>query len=237
MEPIQVYIGFDTREVVAYHVLVNSIIRHASGPVSFTPVALAHLGSVFSRSMDPKQATEFSFSRFLVPYLSGYRGWSMFLDCDMLFLDDIYALWEQRDDRYAAMVVKHDYVPKSGTKMFNQVQTRYPKKNWSSLMLFNGPRCHALTPEYVNTASGLELHQFKWLESEAMIGDLAIGWNYLVGEYEFSRDVKNLHFTLGGPYIKGFEGCDYAEVWFEEFERAFSCNGSPTVTGRRHSDR
>src|ERR1041384_5075189 len=117
MEPVRVFVGFDTREVVAYHVLVNSIIRHASGPVSFTPVVLSHLQEVFTRPTEPTQATEFSFSRFLVPYLSQYSGWSVFLDCDMLFVEDIYKLWEQRDDRYSVMVVKHDYKPKSDTKM------------------------------------------------------------------------------------------------------------------------
>ena len=31
-------------------------------------------------------------------------------------------------------------------------------------MLMNCRKCTTLTPDYVNKASGLELHQFKWLE-------------------------------------------------------------------------
>lgn len=229
MIPIRVFIGFDQREAVAYHVLVQSIIRHSSGPVSFTPVVLHHLRSIFSRPVDPKQSTEFSFSRFLVPYLSGYEGWSIFLDCDMLFLDDIYRLWEQRDERYAVMVVKHDYISNTSTKMFAQSQSQYPKKNWSSLMLFNGPRCRSLTANYVNTASGLELHQFKWLGSDGLVGEIGMEWNYLVGEYPATGEAKNLHYTLGGPYIHGLESCDYADTWFGEYERTVACDGTPVV--------
>jgi hypothetical protein len=132
----------------------------------------------------------------------------------MLFLDDVGKLWALRDDRYAVMVIKHDYVPTSTNKLLGAVQTAYEKKNWSSLMLFNNARCRALTPEYVNSASGLQLHQFKWLDNENLIGELPKRWNHLVGEYPYDPDVSNVHFTISGPYFEESSDCDYAREWF-----------------------
>lgn len=156
-----IYIGFDSKEVVAYHVLCQSILEKSSIPVTFTPISLNNVENIFTRERNPLQSTEFSFSRFLVPYLSRYEGWSLFADCDMLMRTDIAQLWELRDDRYAAMCVKHDYIPKVETKFLGQVQTKYEKKNWSSVILFNNAKCRKLDLDYVNTASGLELHQFQ----------------------------------------------------------------------------
>jgi hypothetical protein len=113
------------------------------------------------------------------------------------------------------LACKHDYVPKTERKFLDQVQTKYPRKNWSSVMLFNNARCRALTPEYVNTASGLDLHRFNWLNDED-IGDIPLEWNWLVGEYERKPDVKIVHYTLGGPYFDEYRDCDYAAEWVEE---------------------
>ena len=137
------------------------------------------------------------------------------MDCDMLARADISLLWRQRTTKYAVQCVQHDYTPNSTIKFMNQPQTPYPKKNWSSVMLFHNSQCTALTPEYVNKASGLELHQFKWLEREHMIGDLPLEWNWLVGEYEYYEYAKNVHFTLGGPWYKDYENQDYADEWLE----------------------
>ncbi len=215
----RVFVGFDSKEVVAYHVLAQSIIEHASIPVVFSPIVLDHLGGIFSRERNPLQSTEFSFSRFLVPYLSGYSGWTLFMDCDMLARADIAELWALRDDRYAVMCVKHDYQPKIETKFLGQTQTKYEKKNWSSVMLFNNARCRALTPDYVNNATGLQLHQFKWLESEDEIGSLPPQWNHLVNEYDYSPDAKIVHYTDGGPYFDEYRDDDYAEEWFAMRDR------------------
>ena len=213
-EPIDVFVGYDTKEIVAYHALCQSIINKSAVPVRFTPICLRNISGIFKRQRSALQSTEFSFSRFLVPYLSNYRGWSLFLDCDMLARSDIGELFDLRDERYSVMVCKHDYVPKDSIKFLGNVQTRYEKKNWSSVMLFNNYRCKNLTTDYVNTATGLELHQFKWLESESEIGALPLEWNWLVGEYPFHEDAKLVHFTRGGPYFDDYKGCDYANEWF-----------------------
>lgn len=220
---IRVFIGFDPREAVAYSVLAHSIHARASEPVSVAPLALSQLRAVFRRDRDPLQSTDFAFTRFLVPYLSGYSGWSIFMDCDMLMLDDVARLWALRDERFAVMVVKHDHQPREAVKFLGQPQTSYPKKNWSSVMLLNNARCAALTPEYVNRASGLELHQFKWLETESLIGELPRRWNHLVGYYKPSRAVSLVHYTLGGPYFDEYRDCEYAEEWRRERAQMLAC--------------
>jgi len=208
---IRVFIGFDGNETVAYHVLAHSIMRHASVPVSITPLMLKQLP--MTRKRDPNQSTEFSFSRFLVPYLCGYEGQAIFMDCDILCRADIATM--QGTPGAAVSVVKHDYKPRPEDKFLGQKQTIYEKKNWSSVMLFNNAQCRALTPAYVNRASGLELHQFKWIE-ENQIGSLDPAWNHLVDEYAPNPDAKLVHFTRGGPWFAKFRFCEYAQEWRDE---------------------
>ena len=216
---IRVFIGFDPREAVAFSVLAFSIQSRASCPVAITPLALSQLNGLLTRERHALQSTDFSFSRFLTPYLSDYSGWSVFMDCDMLVLDDIAKLYALRNDQYAVMVIKHDHNPREQIKFLDQPQSRYQKKNWSSVMLFNNSQCSALTPEYVNAASGLELHQFKWLDSDERIGTLPPEWNHLVGYNPPRSDASLVHFTLGGPYFGEYRHCEYANAWFEERDR------------------
>jgi hypothetical protein len=220
---VRVFIGFDAREAVAFSVLAHSILVRASEPVSISPMMLSELKAVFTRERHPLQSTDFAFSRFLTPYLSGYEGWSVFMDCDMLVLDDIANLWRLRDEGRAVMVVKHEHQPRETVKFLDQPQTAYPKKNWSSVMLFNNAKCRALTPEYVNTASGLELHQFKWLPDESQIGELPRAWNHLVGYYNPTPGVSLVHYTLGGPYFDEYRDCEYAEEWRSELASMLAC--------------
>ena len=216
---IRLFIGFDPREAVAYSVLAYSVQVRASLPVAITPLMLSQLAAVFSRERHPLQSTEFSFSRFLTPFLSGYSGWSIFVDCDMLMLDDIARLYALRDERYAVMVVKHEHTPRENVKFLDQPQSKYEKKNWSSVMLFNNARCRALTPEYVGNATGLDLHQFKWLNNDEEIGALPSEWNHLVGFYSPRPGVALVHYTLGGPYFSEYATCEYAAEWFAERDR------------------
>lgn len=215
---IRIFIGFDRNEIVAFHVLSNSLHRHASRPVSITPLMLSQMRDSFVRERDPMQSTDFALSRFMVPYLCEYTGWALFMDCDMLCFEDVAKLWDLRRDEYAVMCVKHDYTVKKDTKFLGQAQVKYEKKNWSSVMLFNCAKCTALTPDYVNTATGLQLHQFKWLDSEDQIGSLPREWNYLVGYYPYKPDVCNVHYTDGGPYFDSYRDCDYADEWRRELE-------------------
>ena len=219
---MRVFIGYDPREAVAFNVLSHSIQARASRPVMIAPLILSQLTGLLTRERHPLQSTDFSFSRFLVPSLSEYSGWSLFCDCDMLMLDDIATLWSLRDDRYALMVVKHNHVPRETVKFLGEPQSKYEKKNWSSVMLFNNARCRALTPDYVNRATGLELHQFKWLDSDDQIGEVPVVWNYLVNEYDRREDAKLVHFTDGGPYFDEYKDDDYADEWFAMRERVLS---------------
>ena len=223
---IRVFIGFDTVETVSYHVLSHSIQARASEPVSITPLMLTQLSGVMTRERHNLQSTEFSFSRFLVPSLCGFEGWALFMDCDMLVLDDMAELWKLRDDNFAVQVVKHDHVPKETTKFLGQPQSKYEKKNWSSVMLFNNEKCKALTPDFVNTATGLELHRFQWLDGDHLIGDIPHRWNHLVGydEQVPLGEVSNLHYTIGGPYFDDYKDTDYAAEWFAEKKAMLRCD-------------
>jgi hypothetical protein len=208
---MRIFIGYDESETVAFHVLSHSIHRHASKPVSITPLMLNQLP--LTRPRDPKQSTDFAFSRFLVPYLCDYEGMAVFMDCDMLCRADI---WELADYATSTVcVVKHDYSTHAPVKFRDHANISYGRKNWSSVMLFNCEWCHSLTPEYVNSAPGLDLHQFRWLVDEG-IGELPREWNHLVGEYKANPDAKLAHFTLGTPCFAKYRHCEFAEEWFQE---------------------
>lgn len=219
-QPIPVFIGYDARERAATNVLMDSLYHHSSAPLSITPLVTTQLerAGLYRRKRDPKQATAFSFTRFLVPSLMGYQGWCIFLDCDMLCRGDIAALWAQRDDRFAVMCVQHQHTPKESVKFLGEPQTSYPKKNWSSLMLLNTSRCQSLTPDYVNSASGLELHRFHWLAGDHEIGAIEGGWNHLVAVQDPAAATNSplLHWTLGGPWFREQRtmGGPLAAEWF-----------------------
>ena len=221
---IRIFILYDEGEKIAFHVLAESIRKQSSEPISITPIDLSTIRNHFIRDKQSNQSTEFAFSRFMVPYLSNYEGWSIFMDCDMLLRTDINELWKLKDEDYAVMCVKHDYEPKQDVKFRGAKNEKFPKKNWSSLMLMNNAKCKLLTPEYVRTASGLELHQFKWLESERDIGAIPKTWNWLVGEYEYNPLANNVHFTLGGPYFYDYVNCDYSKEWFNVYTETTKIN-------------
>jgi lipopolysaccharide biosynthesis glycosyltransferase len=214
---IPIFIGYDSKVKIAYHVLAESILRNSSTPVTISPINLNNLKNIYTRKQDPLASTEFSFSRFLVPHLMNYNGWAIFMDSDMVMLSDITKLWNLKNEKYALQVCKHDYTPNSKNKFLGNNQTIYAKKNWSSLMLMDCSKCKRLTPEYVNTRSGLELHQFKWL-NENLIGSIPLEWNWLVGEYPYKKEVHNIHFTEGGPYFKDYKNTEYADEWFKVYD-------------------
>lgn len=225
---LKVFIGFDRREIAAYQVCSYSIIKHSSVPVSITPLNIRHLNNF--NNTDYKASTEFAFSRFLVPFLSDYEGRSLFIDCDMIVRSDISELFDCADES-EVQVVKHRYEPDPADKFLGAEQTLYEKKNWSSVMLFNNERCRRLTKHYVNTSSGLHLHQFEWA---SMVGDLPKSWNYLVDEkIDDSQygDPDLVHYTRGGPYFSEYDGCKFSDEWWELWRESNSVLDTKVLGG------
>jgi hypothetical protein len=224
---IKVFIGYDPVESVAWHTMAASIYRHSTRPVAIVPVNLRNLGGVYTRERDPKQSNEFSFSRFLVPYLCNFEGHGIFFDCDMMLRTDIAEIFSAMESQpgKAVYVAKHTYEPRDGVKYLNAVQYKYPRKNWSSVVLWDcgHEKNKLVTPEFVNTADPMMLHRFGWLGDDE-IGELDVRWNWLVGEYgEPPVDVKNVHWTVGGPYFEEYKNADFAQEWFEERDRMQYC--------------
>lgn len=214
---LRIFIGYDPAEPVAYHVLGHSILRRASIPVAITPLARHTFGRLHTRPRGPLDSTDFSLTRFLVPALCNFEGMALYMDCDMLVRCDIAQLlqWVEQDKSRDVWVAQHDYTPKHQTKFLGQIQSRYPRKNWSSLMLFNCHSCDSLQSAYVNEAPGLDLHRFAWTVDER-IGSVGLGFNWLVGEYDYNPDASIVHFTQGGPWFDAYRDCDYADEWFAE---------------------
>jgi lipopolysaccharide biosynthesis glycosyltransferase len=213
-------VGYDPREAAAYHVFCQSVIEHASVPVQFIP-----LHSPMLRNFDGQRdgTNAFIYSRYLIPHLQGFDGWAVFADGDMLCRTDIAALWRLRDAQYAVQVVQHDYETQHprkylGTKLEND-NLQYPKKNWSSLVLWNcgHPSNRILSREFVEDAGGIFLHRFQWLQDEE-VGELPVTWNYLVREYPKAEACLN-HYTLGVPGFPEYANDDNGE-WARTLKRA-----------------
>ena len=221
IEPLKVFVGWDSREDIAFQVCKSSILDTATVPVDVQPLKQKELrkSGIYTREIDELASTEFTFTRFLVPELAEFKGWALFIDCDFVFNNDIKELFDQVDNKYALMCAQHDYTPKEGIKMDGQQQLQYPRKNWSSMMLINcgHPSNKKLTAEFVNDEfkTGAFLHRFSWLD-DSEIGELSHEWNWLVGWYKEPRDgrPKALHYTEGGPWFKEYKDCDYASTWY-----------------------
>jgi lipopolysaccharide biosynthesis glycosyltransferase len=228
-----IYVGWDAREADAYAVAVNSVNRRLSRFIPTHGLVLEDMktrglyrrpterrdGRLWDVISDAPMATEHACARFLVPHLAK-RGWALFMDGDMLALADFAELFDSLDPAKALYCVQHRHEPPEGVKMDGQLQTRYARKNWSSLMVFNcdHPANAALTVELVNTIPGRELHRFCWLPDE-LIGALDPAWNFLVGHTDPSIEPKVLHFTDGVPDMPGYENAPFADVWWAELRR------------------
>ena len=218
---LKVFVGWDPREDIAWEVCRHSILsRTDATEVSVTPLVQSELRAcgIYNRPVDTKAATEFSLTRFLTPHLAGTEGYAIFVDCDFLFLTDIRDVLKEVDPTKAISVVKHDYQPNETVKMDGCVQYPYPRKNWSSFIVFNcaHPDVRALTPAVVNQAEPGFLHRFQWLDDNA-IGELDKGWNYLEGWYApHYEHLKAIHYTLGGPWFEHQRHCDFADLWLAE---------------------
>ena len=215
-EIINIVVGYDEREAVAYHTCVESIISNSSRHVKIIPLCLKHFKKY--KEMHNDGSNEFIYSRFLTPYLMSFEGWAIFLDGDMVCLDDITKLWELRDKKYAVQVVKHDYKTKMSKKYWGNKNENYPRKNWSSVILWNcshkANKC--LIPEFVNNKPGSFLHRFKWMDDK-LIGELEKKWNWLAIEYDDNPNVGIVHYTLGTPCFKDFSDKPMSEYWHKYF--------------------
>lgn len=218
---LNVVIGYDKHEAVAYHVLAHSIMRHASVPVCITPLyrPMLEKSGLYSRPLGETESTEFSLTRFLTPSLCAPNQTSIFMDCDMLVRCDIaeLAALSIENPAYDVLVVQHDYVPKWATKFHGHEQTHYPCKNWSSMIVFNGWRSNVQrlgAGEVNDHYTAAELHRFKWAGN---IGGLDLDWNHLVEEYDPNPRAKIVHWTNGGPWFKGYENVEFAEEWRREY--------------------
>ena len=229
---MKVFVGWDSREDIAYQVCKHSIIRRNEN-AEVMPLKQEELkkSGVYTRDADPLSSTEFTFTRFLVPHLANYKGWALFVDCDFVFVEDIEKLFNLASKQdYAVMVVQHEYNPTNTVKMDGKTQHVYPRKNWSSLILFNceHPSNAILTPDIVNKASGAYLHRFQWLKDEE-IGCLSPEWNWLVGWYEEPRHgkPKAIHYTEGGPWFPNYMNCQYGAIWTEEKYKYLETHKNP----------
>ena len=214
---LKIFIGWDSREIEAYKVCVKSLKKYASQELDITPIVkdtLIETGEYY-RPQPEAGSVEFTYTRFLVPYLTNYDGWALFIDCDFLFTRDVSELFDMTNDKYALMCAKHDYVPKNSIKMDGQKQVSYPRKNWSSCILWNcgHPANIILNPDVVSKESGAFLHRFYWLPDES-IGDIPLEWNWLEGEYDKpDTPPAAIHFTNGGPWFENYQNTDYADLW------------------------
>ena len=214
---INLFVGFDPREAVAYHVFCNSIIQNTSVPVQITPLALSQLQE-FNETHDDR-SNDFVYSRFLTPYLSDFKGWAIFADGDMICQGDLKELIDMADPSKAVMVVKHDYQTKATQKYLGNINENYPRKNWSSVILWNcdHPKHKILTPDFVSKQTGKFLHRFSWLDDQD-IGELPLEWNWLAIEYKANREAKLIHYTLGTPCFKDYKNSDMADIWYHYYD-------------------
>jgi lipopolysaccharide biosynthesis glycosyltransferase len=218
LELIKIVIGFDQRESIAYHAFCQSIIENSSMPVQFLPLAINTLKNYKETHTD--QSNDFIYSRFLTPHLNNFEGWAIFADGDMICQSDIKELWDLRDESKALMVVKHDYLTKANIKYLGNKNENYPRKNWSSVILWNcyHPKHKILTPEFIQNQTGKYLHRFSWLDDKE-IGEIPKEWNWLAIEYPENKNAKLIHYTLGTPCFKEYEKTDMSDIWYKTFER------------------
>jgi len=224
---INFFIGYDAKEDIAYRVCKYSLLKRASVKVNVLSLKLDELISknLYTRAVDPLASTQFTYSRFLVPKLMNYDGWAVFCDCDFIFFDDVANLMKNLDNSKAIYCVKHDYTPKEKHKMDGQKQSIYPRKNWSSFVIFNcsHPSTKKLTIETVNSETGAFLHQFKWCQDDE-IGGLDEKWNWLEGWTSNHNNSKPsaVHFTRGGPWFLEWQDVEFAEQWNNERDEYLS---------------
>ncbi len=215
---IKIIVGFDQKEAIAYHVFCQSVIWNSTSPIQFIPLFKKNLSFYVENNFDG--SNEFIYTRFLTPFIMNYQGWAIFADGDMVCNADICELWKLKDESKAVQVVKHDYKTKKNIKYLGNKNEDYPKKNWSSLVLWNcgHPENKILTPDFIASQPGSYLHRFSWL-SDSLIGELPKEWNWLAIEYPENIKAKIIHYTLGTPCFKDYSDTSMASIWYEYYQK------------------
>ena len=215
-EIADIVVGFDQKESIAYHTFVQSVIEKSTMPLRFMPLSVGSLPNY--KEVQKDGSNDFIYSRFLVPYLMNFKGWAIYADGDMVCLKDIKKLWNMRDNKFAVQVVKHDYKTKVKNKYWGNKNEDYPRKNWSSLILWNCEhKSHKiLTPEFIQKQSGAFLHRFSWIKDKE-IGAIEKKWNWLAMEYEEIKDVNLIHYTIGTPCFEEYHDKSLSLYWKKSF--------------------
>ena len=216
---ISIVVGFDQREAIAYHVFCQSVLERSTRPIQFLPLAENSLNDY--KEVHTDGSNKFIYSRFLTPHLMNYSGWAIFADGDMVCQSDISELWALRNDKKAVQVVKHDYQTKAHKKYLGNKNENYPRKNWSSLILWNCAHSanRVLSPEFIQNQPGSYLHRFSWLKDDE-IGELSPEWNWLAIEYPENPDAKLIHYTLGTPCFKEYAQASMSDQWLKAYDRS-----------------
>jgi len=223
MKPLHVFVGWDSRSIAAYDVCVASLQATSSIPLRIAPLIDQELRArgLYWRPADPLASTEFTYTRFLTPHLAGEEGLAVYCDSDFLWRGDIAQMIEAIDPTKAVSCVQHEYTPAETEKMEGRPQSAYPRKNWSSLMVFNCAHAdvRTLTPHVVNEQTGAYLHRLQWT-ADAHIGAIAETWNWLEGWSETPPDgpPNVIHFTRGGPWLTSYADVQYADLWRAQHE-------------------
>ena len=216
---IDLVVGFDQKEAVAYHTFVQSVIENASIPVRFMPLNIKSLKVYNETHTDG--SNEFIYSRFLVPHLMNFKGWAIYVDGDMICVEDIKKLWDLRDKKYAVQVVQHDYKTKVTKKYWGNKNENYPRKNWSSVVIWNceHEKHKILSPKFIQNQTGSFLHRFNWLNDDE-IGNIDKKWNWLAMEYEEEKDINLIHYTIGTPCFKEYSNEAFSSYWNKSFSNS-----------------
>lgn len=226
IKPLQIFIGYDDNESDSFALASSTLIKNSKQPLQITPLCKKHFLSFYQRERLQNESSDFSITRFLVPYLSNFENWSLYIDCDVIIHEDISKIFELKNERYSIMCCKHQYDPSSDQKKGQKIQTNYQFKNWSSLMLFNNKKCKKLTPNYIQHAKGLELHQFQWLDNHNSIGPIPLNWNHLVDEENQLEPIYIRHYTKGTP--KEIDvSYHHAKIWFDEYFKLIKKKNEP----------
>lgn len=203
---LKLFVGLDPNELVGFHVFIDSVLSKTDpNKVEIIPVC----GDKGTAS------NAFNKARFEIPFRCGYRGRAVWVDgSDMLCRADIQALPDLLETGCDVAVVKHEYSTKHPVKFLGQPNDDYPRKNWSSVMVFDcgNYAWRKITPEYIAKSTASHLHRLEFLK-EDRIGDLDKTWNWLVGEYPYNPEAKIAHMTIGIPCWPPYRDCDYADEW------------------------